>query len=195
MSSSSPLSQLKAALERELLARDEVRRLFHRAAAETSQRSLARQLGISQSAIAQRLSGYESAYDHSPLETMSTLAEDIREHLRTGNDKLPVMFRLIAQAITDCRSLTQAHDQRFFLREPERVGDPRWDALLAGLAAREARRARLPIPRWTTESDRFLNRAWFATESPGLRAHVFVHTPADFAVRNVYINSSELESV
>lgn len=190
-----PISSVKAALEQETHARDEVRRQLSMARRQMSQRALAAQLGISQPAIAQRLGGYESDYETTPLETLQSLAEDIRRSLASEQDSLSTRLRLIAQGISDFRSLTHAHDQRFFLREPSSTGDPRWDALLAGVAAREARGARLPIPRWTMAPTRFCDRAWFPTETSNLRAMAFAASPADFAIRNVYLDPAELESI
>lgn len=195
MSGLNPVSLVKAALEQETHARDEVRRQLSMANRHMSQRALAAQLGISQPAIAQRLGGYESDYETRPLETLQSVADDIRHSVASEHDSLSTRLRLIAQGISDFRSLTHAHDQRFFLREPASTGDPRWDALLAGVAAREARQAGLPIPRWTTSPTRFCDRAWFPTETPSLRAMAFAASPADFAIRNIYLDPAELESV
>lgn len=195
MMADSALARLKSALEQETLQRDEVRRLFALATRQSSQREVARQLGISQSAIAQRLRDYTSDYGSRHLETMQSLATEIRGLREAADDSLPTLLRLIAQGISDFRSLSQAHDQRFFLREPQSTGDARWDALLAGVAAREARIAGIAIPRWTTKPDRFLHKAWFPTQTPALRALAFVESPADFAIRNVYLDPAELESV
>lgn len=186
---------VKKAQEEETLARDEFRRQLHLASKQMTQRALAAQLGISQPAIAQRLRGYTSDYDTRALETMQSCAESIRESLASPQENLSTRLRLIAQAISDFRSLTLPHDQRFFLREPQSTGDSHWDALLAGVAAREARQANLPIPRWTMANTRFCDRPWFPTEVPALRAMAFEASPADFAIRNVYLDPTELESV
>jgi transcriptional regulator with XRE-family HTH domain len=195
MSTESVVNRLKSALEEETLRRDEVRRLFAEATQESSQRALARALGISQSAIAQRLRGYESDYDTQPLETLKSLASDIRLVLESNTESLPTLLRIVAQGISDFRSLTQAHDQRFFLREPPSTKHRQWDALLAAVAAREARLAGIAIPRWTTKDHYFLDRAWFPTETPGIRAMAFAGSPADFAIRNIYLDPQELESI
>lgn len=186
---------VKNAQEQETLARDEFRRTLHLASKHMTQRALAAHLGISQPAIAQRLRGYTSDYDTRPLETMQSCSRSIKEDLISPQGNLSTRLRLIAQGITDFRSLTQPHDQRFFLREPESTGDLRWDALLAGVAAREARKAGLPIPRWTQTPTRFCDRPWFPTETPSLRATAFAASPADLAIRNVYLDPAELESI
>ena len=195
MSTRNCTEMVKTAQEEETLARDEFRRQLHLASQQMTQRALAAQLGISQPAIAQRLRGYTSEYDTQALETMQSCAQSISESLVSPRENLSTRLRVIAQAMSDFRSLTQPHDQRFFLREPQSTGNTQWDALLAGVAAREARRAGLPIPRWTMASTRFLDRPWFPTEVPNLRAMAFEASPADFAIRNVYLDPTELESV
>ena len=132
MPTPNPISSVKAALEHETHARDEVRRQLSIARGHMSQRALAAQLGISQPAIAQRLAGYESDYETRALETLPSLAEHIRHSLAAKGESLSTRLRLVAQGMSDSRSLTRPHDQRFFLREPSSTGDPRWDAFLAG---------------------------------------------------------------
>lgn len=195
MRTRSTVALVKAAQERETLARDEFRRQLHAASRIMSQRALAAKLGISQPAIAQRLRGYTSDYDTRSLETMQSCAQSISGSLSSPGDSLSTRLRLVAQAVSDFRSLAQPHDRRLFLREPSSTGDSRWDALLAAVAATEARRAGMPIPRWTTEAPRFLDTAWFPTETPSLRAIAFEASPAEFAMRNVYLDPAELESV
>lgn len=195
MTTKSPVALVKQAQEQEMLARDDFRRQLHAASKLMSQRALAARLGISQPAIAQRLQGYTSDYNTRPVETMQSCAQSICESLGCPSEPLSPRLRLVAQAISDFRSLTQPHDQRFFLREPQSTGDTRWDALLAGVAAREARRAGMPIPLWTTDDSRFLDKPWFPTETLGLRAIAFEASPADYAIRNVYLDPAELESV
>lgn len=186
---------VKHAQEQETLARDDFRRQLHAASKHMTQRALAARLGISQPAIAQRLQGYTSDYDTRPVETMQSCAQSICESLGAPRETLGTRLRIVAQAISDFRSLTQPHDQRFFLREPQSTGDTRWDALLAGVAAREARRAGMPIPLWTTDDSRFLDKPWFPTETLSLRAIAFEASPADLAIRNVYLDPAEVESV
>ncbi len=160
-----------------------------------SQRSLAKHLGVSQSAIAQRLRGFVSEYDTNPYFTLRSLAETLAQELRREEVDLSSCLRLVAQAISDFRSLGHARDRRTFLRQPPTTGDVRWDALVAAVAAREARRGGMDIPVWSEQPEFFLDQAWFVTQSPGLRAIAFVESPADFALRNVYLDPAELESV
>lgn len=45
-------------------------------------------------------------------------------------------------------------------QEPPRA-DPRWDALLAGVAEHLASHGQMSVPAWSLEPDRFLDRWWF----------------------------------
>jgi predicted transcriptional regulator len=188
------LDLLLGSVEAEQNARDDLKRALRLALRTRSQRALASELGISQPAIAQRLKGYESAYDNEALYTLTTVSTDIAQQLK-GNESLSAILRTLAQAITDFRSLRLAHDQRYFLRSPDTTGDPRFDALIAGLAEREARRAGVRAPLWTKNDAYVLSEAWFVTDVPGLRAMIFRDSPPEFALRNVYLDPRELESV
>lgn len=188
------LDLLLGSVEAEQNARDDVKRALRFALRTRSQRALASELGISQPAIAQRLKGYESAYDTEALYTLTTVSRDVAQELQ-GNESLSTILRTLAQAITDFRSLRLAHDQRYFLRLPGTTGDPRFDALIAGLAEREARRAGVRVPLWTKSDAYVLSEAWFVTDVPGLRAMIFRDSPPEFALRNVYLDPRELESV
>jgi len=167
-----------------------------REALEThSQRSVAKHLGVSQSAIAQRVRGFASDYDNNPYFTLDSLANAVGLELREETVNYSACLRLVAQALSDYRRLVYPRDRRSFLRQPRSTGDSRWDALLAAVAAREARLSGVDVPVWSEEPQYFLDQAWFVTLSPGLRALAFLESPADFALRNVYLDPAELESI
>lgn len=69
------------------------------------------------------------------------------------------------------------------------------DGTLYSPVWRPERRAGMPIPLWTTDDSRFLERPWFPTETLSLRAIAFEASPADYAIRHVYLDPAELESV
>lgn len=70
--------------------------------------------------------------------------------------------------------------------EPPLTGFPEWDALLAGVAEWLAGRHGLAVPAWTQQPDRFLDRMWFVSPTPGLRAGALVETPAALRRRGVF---------
>ena len=179
----------------EQLAHDDALLALRETLNNHSQRSAAKHLGVSQSAIAQRLRGFASDYDKNPYFTLGSLAEALGQQLREDPADLSARLRLVAQAVSDFRRLTHARDLRTFLRQPPSTGDSGWDALVAAVAAREARLSGMDIPVWSEQPQFFLAHAWFVTQSPGLRALAFVESPADFALRNVYLDPAELESI
>jgi len=179
----------------EQLANDDALFELRDAVNSYSQRSLAKHLGVSQPAIAQRLRGFTSDYDTNPYFTLRSLSDALAQELREEQLDLSSCLRLVAQAMSDFRRLRYARDRRTFLRQPATTGDRQWDAFLAAVAAREARLCGIDIPVWSEQPEFFLGQAWFVTQSPGLRALAFVESPADFALRNVYLDPAELESV
>jgi hypothetical protein len=179
----------------EQLANDDALFALRETLTSHSQRSLAKHLGVSQSAIAQRLRGFTSDYDTKPYFTLRSLADALAQELHEEPVDLSACIRLVAQAISDFRCLRYARDRRIFLRQPSTTENSQWDAFLAAVAAREARLGGMDIPVWSEQPELFLDQAWFVTQSPGLRALAFMESPADFALRNVYLDPAELESV
>ncbi len=115
-----------------------------------------------------------------------TRAADDDEHLR-----------LVIQASDDFAGMDES-DREMFLAEPESTGDPRYDALLAGLAVYLVQRAGLPTtPAWTRDDCRYLPRMWWVglPEGSGRRAFVLQRTPAYFKARGVMFNVENLASL
>lgn len=81
------------------------------------------------------------------------------------------------------------------LSEPLTTGDPRWDAVVAGVAEWVAdKRGSQPAPSWVDAPDRFLDR-WFHVERTGFgRAGALAHAPAAFRRRGVLVDPLGLVS-
>lgn len=125
--------------------------------------------------------------------SVARLSRDVRRYLAENDAHFA--FRWVCQAICDFRALADDADrERFLAGEPD-TGDVRWDALIAGVAEREARRAGLSPPRWTAETRYILDQWWFLSPTDSLRAYSLLHTPAELAIRNVYVDERSLESV
>ena len=78
---------------------------------------------------------------------------------------------------------------------PQLVGEPRYDALIAGIAEHHLRAERLPLPKWITAGDRRLAEPWFVDDLPEAREAVLATTPASFSRRGVFLAATELASV
>lgn len=127
------------------------------------------------------------------------LAEDIRADLVAGEPWTQTL-RLIIDVCDEFARLTTEHEQEQFLAlAPPPTSDPRYDALLAGLAVHLARTAHLPrSPSWTRAPERFLPTFWWfglAGTNPGLRAYAWQRTPSCLRGRGVVFNIDNLASV
>lgn len=136
-----------------------------------------------------------SAYDSNPYMTLGSLADVVRAELRAPHPDQNFLVRMVAQAISDYRALTTESDRGRFLARPISTGDRRWDAMLAAVAEREARRSAYPIPEWVYDSAYVLSPWWFLSPTDSLRAYSLQHSAPEFAVRNIFIDAASLESV
>jgi len=80
-------------------------------------------------------------------------------------------------------------------REPERLDDPRFNAYLGALAEHLTIHSGLPRPQWCLAKDRFLERFWFVSPTPGFRAVSLAQAPAAFRRRGVMVPRRSLERV
>ncbi|MGV1033696.1 MAG: hypothetical protein ACOYBP_00535 [Microbacteriaceae bacterium] len=184
----------RLALEQRDAARDRYGAQVRAAARNQSTRELAAQLGVSQPYVVKVIRDAESAYESNPYLTLDTLAALIRVELESGGP-LNHKLRLVAQAISDFRSLERPHDRRTFLAEPNTTGDVVWDAVLAAVAEHESNRLGVMPPTWVHHT-KFIMTPWqFLTDVPGLRAWAFTHSLPEFAARNIYLDAKNLESV
>ncbi|GGR19050.1 hypothetical protein GCM10010196_10290 [Agromyces mediolanus] len=79
--------------------------------------------------------------------------------------------------------------------EPAAIGDPKWDAAVAGLSAYWLERGRLPIPGWLARGDRRLPEATPLDLGPYVGAPDPDRVPTAFLERNVLLDESTLASV
>jgi len=117
--------------------------------------------------------------------------------MRTSASEVELL-RQVIQASDDFDALGGDAARRAFLAEPPLTGDPRYDALLAGLAVHLCRRAGLPMtPAWTRDESRYLDRMWWfgLDGDSGLQAYVFQRTPSCMRSRGVLFNADNLASV
>ena len=66
------------------------------------------------------------------------------------------------------------------------------DAYLAACAEELARQFKLPLPTWTRDPERALNRPWFASPMAALRAVLLLESPAGFRSRNLFVSANAL---
>lgn len=81
------------------------------------------------------------------------------------------------------------------VERPASTGDRREDAYLAALAEHLAAVHGIERPKWALESERFLDRFWFVSDTPGFRAVSIAQAPAAFRRRGVFVPERSLHRV
>ena len=173
--------------------------------AALSQSELARLAATSQSAVA----AYESGARQPTVPTLRRMIEatgnrlhlsitqdpgvwrlvDLADHLRAAPDdttRLRLVFEFLRAA--------QESEARLPLvsREPEPIGDQRFDALLAAIAEDLTCRDGHRPPDWVHDDTRFLDHSWWVSDLPSARAQALVHTPASYRRRGLWIDRRDL---
>lgn len=131
--------------------------------------------------------------------TLKRTATQVKASL--AEDDSGEALRHVIQFLDDIAGRDAADVRAAIHIEPDGVGNPRWDALLAGIAEYVAHRADLPVPGWASAPGRVLNRFWFVIDdilgrsAPGLDIAAFVSAPPELANRGVFLDRSSLVSV
>lgn len=79
--------------------------------------------------------------------------------------------------------------------EPPRVGDSRFDAILAASAEYVAYHHGLPVPDWVYDDCRFLRYGWFVPEYLQAQRWAMAFAPAAFKTRGVYLEERDLPNI
>lgn len=188
----------------------------HREARGMSQSAVGRRMGTSQPAVARmenagadpRLGTVQRYADAvgvnievtaSDRPDVPAVAQAIAEEL--AGDHFDTAWRHVLQLMDDLRRTDAGTLARALRKEPERTGDPRFDAVIAAVCERAARRAGVATPGWTAAPSRFLEVWWFPVEDvvgrlpTGLACYAFASSPPEFAARGIFIDPATLESV
>jgi hypothetical protein len=105
----------------------------------------------------------------------------------------PGRRRLVLEFVEEYRHEDERHRASLLIEEPAPTGDPRYDALLGGLAEHLAYHDGRPAPAWTYGPSRFLDQWWFPIDLPSVRADALVHSPGAFRIRGVFLGSGALD--
>jgi hypothetical protein len=104
-------------------------------------------------------------------------------------------LRWVAQFMDEFERAAPARRAPMVAVEPGPTGDKRWDAMLAAAAEHLCYHHGLPVPAWSVDPTRFLERWWFVSPYRSVHASALVGTPAAFANRGVFIHAGSLASV
>ncbi len=126
------------------------------------------------------------------MRTVADLAQEVSRSLaaqeRTGDT-----LRLVRQFIMN---LECASDPLGMFRdEPSSTGDPRWDALIAGVVEDFALHRGIEPPPWVFQEQRYLSTWWFVTSIDAMRPTAVVQTPAALSGRGVFVQRASLVNV
>jgi transcriptional regulator with XRE-family HTH domain len=179
-----------------------------------SQAEVAARVGTTQSAIARLESGTADPRLSTLIRYAEAVGTELDAHAAASLDRTAAAVRAslavsgtgealrqVIQFLDDVAALDDDAVRQSIRAEPNTVGDPRWDALLAGIAEYVSRRAGIPVPGWASAPGRFLPRFWFVVEdilgrpAPGLAVAAFISAPPELAGRGVFLDRTSLVSV
>jgi len=76
--------------------------------------------------------------------------------------------------------------------QPDDTGDPRFDALIAGIVEYSCAVNRVAAPRWVQEEKYFLDTFWFVSGLESLHADAIVSSPISCKRRGVFLTQDSL---
>jgi hypothetical protein len=124
--------------------------------------------------------------------TVSDIARAVADELERGDEVFAL--RVLANALSAARSLTEPADIVRFLQEPSSTGDRRWDVLLAAAVARECRLRGVRARGWTDVPG--LEPWWFpALIDETLIPLAVQRTPPELASKGVWLDAGAFEAV
>jgi hypothetical protein len=100
-------------------------------------------------------------------------------------------WRLVAEFLEEYRHEPAAMRWNLLAEEPPATGDEHWDVFLAAMAEHLAARDGRAAPPWS--ESRGLRRFWFPYDTRAARVDAFVHAPAAFRRRGVFVADHDLE--
>lgn len=148
--------------------------------------------------LEERLTNIISAGALSPiivyrLVTVPAAAANLRAGIRAGWPTADLLG-IVRECLSNSKWLSSDADEDAYYARPSSTGDPRWDALLAGVVEDHLLRLNKVAPNWTADI-RPLERFWFLGNLRGMDAWSFAHTPPSLKVRGVILDRRSLESV
>lgn len=115
--------------------------------------------------------------------------------IRADRTKRKDTIRKAAEFVSRFNRADPDTRSRMIAAEPPAVGDPHWDAFVAGLAEWLAVRAEMPTPAWTHKPERYLDHGWWITPMASMRAWEYAGSPVSFQSRGIYIHRDSLVNV
>lgn len=127
------------------------------------------------------------------LESLVSVGAAVSDSLRLEDGSQAL--RIVADWFGRAQKASLDDLDRAIADEPAGTGDPRWDALLAGVAEQIALDRARTCPRWTLAPHRYLPTWWFMSRYPSVHPSAFVEAPKALANRGVFVHRDDLRSV
>jgi hypothetical protein len=124
--------------------------------------------------------------------TASQIAAEIRHELKDGTPMGAVRF--LVDGVNKFPDAAAHDDLRRTLKEPDTIGDIRWDTLLAAAIRYRLRQMGEPAPRWTLKPP--LKKMWWPLARDPLRAiNAFNLAPVELRRVGIFLMESEFGTV
>lgn len=136
--------------------------------------------------------GADSPVHARALLTAPAASAAIRHGLRAGWSTADLL-RLVREMRSNSTAVSDDRQRRAFFAAPSTTGDPRWDAMIAGVVEGDALAQGCPPPEWTR--GKALREFWFVGSGHSLRAYAFSHSPFSLQIRGVLVDPTDLEWV
>ncbi len=115
---------------------------------------------------------------------------------RSLQDKLEnEVLRLVAELYGKLEHCSNEQILQETKADPGLLGNPKWDAMVAGIVEMATRAKGVRAPTWTALESRFAEPCHFISQYKSTWASAFVNTPPELANRGIFIHHSSLESV
>lgn len=116
---------------------------------------------------------------------------DVAARANAGED----FFFCVREHLSGLMLVLVAERPSLVADRPADIADDVAQAYLGALAEHTCAAAGMAPPPWALTPDRFLDRLWFGTDTPGLEAWCLAESPAAFRRRCLFITRGRLERV
>src|SRR5580704_738412 len=114
----------------------------------------------------------------------SLLAQAVQRELERGD--VGWAWRILTEAVADSQAASDEELVGIVAGRAGPAGGVRADAGVGAVAEWLCATRSLPVPRWTQEGWRELDRWWFVVEDEELKRLALVESPASFAKRGIF---------
>lgn len=124
-----------------------------------------------------------------------TLAQ-LADHLGAVGDDAERRWRWVMEFLEEFRHEPPGSRCALLAESPRLTGDAGWDVFIGGLAEHLAFHDDQTVPRWALTPERtWGGKVWYVSDLPSARVWAFVHSPASFRGRGIFVSPEDLQPV